>query len=227
MRPLRLPDGVPSSIHVFQRKVDLRTTVPDADWALLNQEERDRALRYGQHADRMRFVCARAGLRQVLGDVMGLRPGHVVFETSRHGKPQLQVACAMDDSLHFNVSHAGEYVLIALSTDRDVGVDIERRDPTLDIPELEPHILSDREWRADVTQRPRFFDCWTAKEAVLKAIGIGVAAHLRDLSVLLPDEAGGDHYRLVIEGMDSPGVSACRLWAPKGYAAALAWIGTD
>lgn len=231
MQPLRLPDGVPTSIHVFQRKVDLRAPLPATDWTLLAPAERERALRFGQHADRMRFVCARAGVRQVLGDVMGIRPAHVVLETNRHGKPQLQVACAMDDALHFNVSHAGEYVLIAVSTDRHVGIDIERRDATLDIPELEPHILSDAEWRADMTQRPRFFDCWTAKEAVLKAIGIGVAAHLRDLSVWLPDPSndtpGGGHYRLVIEGMASPGVSACRLWAPKGYAAALAWIGTD
>jgi len=227
MRPLRLPEGVPPSIHVFQRKVDLRTTVPDAEWALLNPEERDRALRFGQHADRMRFVYARAGLRQVLGDVMGIRPAHVVFETNRYGKPQLQVACAVDNDLQFNVSHAGDYVLIALSTDRHVGVDIERRNLTLTIPELEPHILSDLEWRSGVAARPRFFDCWAAKEAVLKAIGIGVADHLRDVSVLLPEASSSDFYRLVVEGMDKPGVSACRLWAPKGYAAALAWIGTD
>lgn len=231
MRPLRLPDGVPDGAEVFRLELDLEAPLSAADLLVLSAEEGARAWRYHRHADRVRFVRTRATLRRLLGERLRLEPAAVRLATNHHGKPRLHVACAAEPALHFNVAHAGGQALIALSPRGAIGVDIERRElgrgHGMDLPALAAQLLSHRELDAGAAGRPDFFDCWSAKEAVLKALGVGVAQHLRQLSVLLPpaaaDRAPDPHYRLHSEHAAWPPLAACRLPAPRGYAAALAW----
>lgn len=230
MQPLRLPEGVPEGTEVFQLTLDLRAPLSDADWALLSEDEGARASRYRQHADKVRFVRTRGALRCLLAERLRARPMGLTFFVDQRGKPRLHGPCSAGPAMHFNVSHAGRHALIALSRHGVVGVDIERRNPGLDVAELESQMLSQREKHSGPEERPGFFDCWSAKEAALKALGLGVAEHLRQLSVLLPKvpmsaEGRRDcRYRLHCEGAEWPPLSVCRLPAPDGYAAALAWV---
>lgn len=227
MRLQRLPDTLPAGIGVFLLGLDLQGPLADADWALLSEDEGVRALRLHQHADRVRFVSARAALRRLVGERLRRRPQDLKFMVNRYGKPHLACACSAEPDLHFNVSHAGEFALLAVSESVPMGVDIERRDMALDVNGLLPLTLSVLERRLPADQRVDFFDCWTAKEAVLKALGLGVAEHLQQLSILTPEldgeVMGAGRYRLRHDEMTWPALVAQRLTSPAGYAASLAW----
>ncbi|QKH39459.1 4'-phosphopantetheinyl transferase superfamily protein [Achromobacter pestifer] len=223
MQPLHLPEFLPAGIQVFQLALDLAAPLADSALALLSKEEAARALRFHQHGDKVRFVTARAALRRLLGARLDCRPESLRFAANKHGKPRLDVACSADPAPYFNVSHAGAFALIALSDRFPVGVDIERRDPHCDIAAMSRLALSTQELELPHERRLDFFDCWTAKEAVLKALGMGVAEHLQRLTVLLPGLAQGSRYGLRREHLEGPGVDVLRLDSPSDYAAALAW----
>ncbi|ADP15914.1 4'-phosphopantetheinyl transferase superfamily protein 2 [Achromobacter xylosoxidans A8] len=223
MQPRQLSDLLPAGIQVFQLALDLAAPLADSDQALLSREEAERALRFHRHGDKVRFVSARAALRRLLSARLNCYPGRLRFAANKHGKPRLDVACSADPAPYFNVSHAGGFALIALSDSVPVGVDIERRDPHCDVASLSRLVLSTHELESPEERRLDFFDCWTAKEAVLKALGLGVAEHLQRLSVFGPGPAGGSCYALHRENLEGPNVDVLRLDSPSGYAAALAW----
>jgi len=223
MQPQRLRDSLPAGIDVFQLALDLEAPLSDADWALLSEEEGVRALRFLRHGDKVRFVVTRAALRRLLGARLRRRPQTLRFVTNSYGKPRLEAACSSNPAIFFNVSHAGSFALIALSERAPVGVDIERRDPPCDAVGLSLQALSAFERQLPDDRRVDFFECWATKEAVLKALGLGVAEHLQQLSVLRSESAGDSCYDIRHEGMDWPRVNALRLDSPPGYAATLAW----
>jgi 4'-phosphopantetheinyl transferase len=223
MQPQRLPDAVPEGIEVFRLALDLQARLADADWAVLGQEEGAHALRLHRHADRIRFVSTRAALRRLIGERLNRRPQDLTFVTNRFGKPSLPCACSGEPELHFNVSHAGEFALLAISRNAPVGIDIERRDTALDVDSLLPQTLSAAERQLPADQRVDFFECWTAKEAVLKALGLGVSEHLQQLSILASATTGAGRYRLHHDAKAWPVLAAQRLMPPTGYAASLAW----
>jgi len=222
MQPQRLPDPLPAGIEVFQLELDLVAPLSYADWALLSEEEGRRALRFHKHDDKVRFVATRAALRRLLGVRLRCRPQTLGFVTNPYGKPRLEAACSSNPAICFNVSHAGRFALIALSELAPVGVDIERRDPHCDVSELSLQTLSALERQLSDDRCVDFFECWATKEAVLKALGLGVAEHLQRLSVLRPESAGEACYDIRHEG-PWPRVNALRLDSPPGYAATLAW----
>ncbi|MDH0864404.1 4'-phosphopantetheinyl transferase superfamily protein [Mitsuaria sp. GD03876] len=223
MRALPLPDVVAPRIEVFELALDLAAPLPDEDWALLDDDERRRARRLLRHPDQVRFVRTRAALRRLLAERLRRRPRDLRFTLNRHGKPRLCAALRRRGPLAFNVAHAGSFALIALSARGPVGVDIECRSPALDPDELAPTALSPMERHLRPGERVDFLDGWTAKEAVLKALGLGIGEHLQRLAILRP-EAGRHQYGLRHEAFDLSPVTACRLPAPDGYAASLAWL---
>jgi 4'-phosphopantetheinyl transferase len=79
-----------------------------------------------------------------------------------------------NDSLDFNISHSGEWVVLALSDGPRVGVDIERIQP-IHLHDFR-NVFSGEEWDQICGADDRdgsFFDCWAKKEAVIKADGCG------------------------------------------------------
>ncbi len=223
MQPQQLSDWLPAGIQAFQLELDLAAPLADHDLALLSREETGRAQRFHRHGDKVRFVSVRAALRRLLGARLNCRPESLRFAANKHGKPRLDVACSADPAPCFNVSHAGGYALIAMSDVVPVGIDIERRDPHCDVAGLSKLVLSTQELELPDEARLDFFDCWTAKEAVLKALGLGVAEHLQRLSVLDPRPAEAGRYELRRDALQGPRVDVLRLASPSGYAAALAW----
>ena len=126
---------------------------------------------------RRRGVVARVALRIAIADRLGCDPGSIRFSAGAGGKPALAVPRG---GLEFSVSHSGDVCLIALTTLGPVGIDVERVEP---FPELERLIASrfaPREAAAigaleGERQLRAFYDCWTRKEAYLKARGTGLA----------------------------------------------------
>src|SRR5687768_7003601 len=147
-----------------------------------------------------------------------LRSDKLEFVVNSHGKPRLQ----NDVGVEFNVSHAGCFALIALSTDGQVGVDIESHDAGIDSKSLSTYVFSSLERRFGLRvadEAEDFIERWVAKESVLKALGLGISEHLQAVSIL---PGNGQCYEIAHDNPDWAGIKAWSIESPVGYAAALA-----
>ena len=186
----------PADVQVWRVAIPLAGG--PVDETVLDRLERERASRYRHPGDRMRYAITRATLRELLGQRLGAAPESLRFVASRYGRPEL--ACSTG-SLSFNVSHSGDHALIAMSDARTVGIDVEHVDTALDWQELVDLVCTEDERRAlreqsVWLQRQSFFRYWTAKEALLKALGLGITEGLRALMV---DPAGDGVRHPVVE----------------------------
>jgi len=221
MRPIPLPVPLlPAGIAVFRLDLDLDTE-PGALRASLAPDEDARMQRFVQRADRVRFAAARTALRGLLAERMGCAALDVRFESGPHGKPFVRGAP------RFNVAHSGAHALIALAdaaAGLEVGVDIERCTPGIDIAGMGQLVFSPAEREALRTADDPlagFYLRWTGKEAVLKAIGVGIADHLQSIDIA---PGAGDAIAIGTRMPAWAMARAVRLEAPPGYAAALAWV---
>ncbi len=192
---LQPPDELvlrPTEVHVFALHLD---DSPDVDrWrCLLSRDEKMRASRFHFEVHRNRFIVGRAWLRTVLGKYLGVKPVKIAFAYGPSGKPDL--AGPLETSgLKFNLAHSDDLVLLALTADAQVGVDVERIKPISEAAELVQRFFSPREaglfdeLPAELRSRA-FLNLWTRKEALLKATGEGIAHSLKQVEVsFLPHE---------------------------------------
>ncbi|MBK7782588.1 MAG: SUMF1/EgtB/PvdO family nonheme iron enzyme [Ardenticatenia bacterium] len=163
--------------------------------ALLSADERARAERFRPPGARRRFVVAHGWLRRILGAALDADPVALVFSAGPWGKPTLSGPWAAA-GIQFNLSHSHELALLAVTTGRAVGVDLERLRPIPRATQLAERYFAAPE-RADLArmagtaaEATTFFNCWTRKEAFVKAQGQGLAWPLDSFAVsCLPGEA--------------------------------------
>lgn len=187
---------------------------------LLDTEERARAARFRHDRDRDRFVARRGQLRLLLaeegaGDAAALR-----YTVNAYGKPAL--AGAGDP--RFSLSHSAGLALCAVARGVEIGCDIAHGDPALADPAVAERLFAPGEWLTFAALPPEqrvagFFNCWTRKEAFIKAIGKGVSHPLDSFEVTL---APGDPPRILSGG---EGWSIASFEAAPGYRAALVAAG--
>lgn len=195
----------------------------------LSPDERLRAGRLIDPEVRSRFAAGRGFLRETLGRYLGEEPERLVFGTGEFGKPFLAGGVKRGD-LRFNISHAGNRLLLAVTTGKEVGVDLEFVRSDLDYPEMAKHYLSVRE-RSELLALPRnerlaaFYRLWTRKEAYLKGSGTGFSLPCTDFDVsLIP----GHPPELLCHRVSPEETSRWTLTdipVPEGYCAALAFEG--
>lgn len=156
--------------------------------ATLPPDEKHRAARFHSADDRRRFVVARGMLRQLLGHYLAISPRAVVFCYGNHGKPRID----HDTELQFNLAHSDERAAYAISVRRPVGIDIERVTRGLDFERVARRFFSPNEFHAlmqlpEARRRYAFYRLWTAKEAVVKATGKGLAQSLKNFEIDISD----------------------------------------
>jgi 4'-phosphopantetheinyl transferase len=166
------------AIEVVVTRLDVGPDAVRAAAALLSDAERHRARRFAFDRDRCRFVVARSRLRQLLGERLEVRPDLVELVYGIRGKPALAGRFA-DSDLRFNLSHCDDVAVYALCHGREVGVDVEAVRVVPDADAIAAHMFSRRENEVYRTLDPRdkplgFFNCWTRKEAFIKALGDGL-----------------------------------------------------
>lgn len=149
---------------------------PRGPGSVLTPDERDRADRFRFAEDRIRWARARARTREILAARTGVPAREVTWREGPHGKPELEGS----GGLHFNLSHAGPLLAVALSTGGAVGVDIEVVEPLSDMERVAARVFSDEEWEpagslGDAARLRYFYRLWTLKEAVLKYLGTGLS----------------------------------------------------
>lgn len=213
-----------NEIHVWRTRLDLGWS-----WTLdeaLTLEDRARADRFRFESDRRRFCVARASLRIVLGRYLKAKPGRLQIELGDYGKPFFADA-KLSQGLRFNLSHSNQIALMAVTREREVGIDVEYMRPDFVTEEVVSHFFSPAEvqqFRAAPAEMKTqsFFNGWTRKEAYIKARGEGLSCPLDQFDVSLrPDERP----MLLNSRVDPKDVSRwtfLNLHADDGYAAALA-----
>ncbi len=189
--------------------------------AMLDPHEQERLRQFAFPWLRTRYAVAHAALRTVAARCLGTAPTDVRWATGPYGKP-----FPAGSGLELNLSHAGDWGMIAVGHRCPVGVDIEAIVPGRAGPEMIRAVTSTAERAAfaalPVREHPRaFFRLWVRKEAVIKALGTGLSRPLDTIDVPLAAEAppGG----VVLRPSPAPGV---RWWlwdvpAPLGHLAAL------
>jgi 4'-phosphopantetheinyl transferase len=196
--------------------------------AYLDDAERARALRFRRLEDRVRFVLTRSTLRVLLAQRLAVPPATLHFGATPQGRPVL-------DAPHgtrmpsFNVSHSGPHALIAISGAREVGVDVEQCGQISDWRALCALACTAAECealeRAPPAMRTRaFVRIWTAKEALLKTLGVGIAQDLQTFSVDPRQRGGLTEPR--VEASAASGLGALRFcWLDElaGSEGCVAW----
>jgi 4'-phosphopantetheinyl transferase len=167
----------PNEVHVWR----LPLAPPLEQLAILartlSHDERDRAARFHFDRDRNAYTAARGALRTLAGRYVAHPADQLVFGYQAKGKPYLT---APPGDLRFNLSHSGDFALLAFTRGREVGVDVERRRPLQDLLSLARTSFSPAEYTTlcgvpPDAQTTAFFSCWSRKEAFIKATGEGVS----------------------------------------------------
>ncbi|WP_144139795.1 4'-phosphopantetheinyl transferase family protein [Paraburkholderia sp. BCC1884] len=222
IEPVPLPHDGPPDISLWRVDVDFNASLDSATFASLGDDERERARAFRRHEDALRFASVRAALREQLARRLSIAPRALRFMLDANRRPRL-VELARPD---FNVSHAGAHGLIAMSSQRHVGVDIEQHSERFDWRSIVKLTLDPGEtaWIETLDasrQAAAFYDAWVAKEALVKTTGVGIARGLQHLTVL-PREGVSAALRDPIPD-DMLEVTAQWIAAPQAYAACLAW----
>jgi 4'-phosphopantetheinyl transferase len=206
--------GWPTGVAIFRLSVSSSRAFAAQAAAVLQADELRRAQRYHRAEDYYRFLLGRAALRLVLGAYVGQPPASLHFEPGANKKPLLREA----PELHYNVSHAGDWVLLAVAA-AEVGIDVERLDPLFAFQEVLGHSFSTAE-KTFIERNPvphqAFYQLWTRKEAFVKATGQGIDAEFSQMPCL-----DGSHQLTGPAEVPRWVVSSFEVAA--GYAAAVAY----
>ena len=217
-------------LHVWRASLRQEAEVLRALSHTLTPEELARAERFHFRKDRESFVVARGVLRDILGRYLGERPARIRFAYGEYGKPALAAEIGGGLPLRFNVSHSHELFCCAVACGREVGIDVEHLRVDVEVLELAAHFFSRGEVAAlgglPPGQRLRgFFNCWTRKEAYIKARGEGLSHPLSDFTVSLEPGAPAALLSTERDPAEAARWSLMELFVGDDYAGALACEG--
>jgi 4'-phosphopantetheinyl transferase len=213
-------------VHVWT--VDLDSYVPESLSSVLSKEEVERATRFHFSKDRHHFIVARGLLRELSAAYLKTRANELEFQYGPQGKPTLVVPAPFN----FNLAHSHGRAAYAFSANRELGIDLELVRADFGGVDLAQRFFSAREIETLLKVPARlasvaFFNCWTRKEAYIKAIGEGLSMPLNLFDVSL---SPGEPAALLRNRRNEDEVSRWSmqsLTAPEGYVAALVVEGND
>lgn len=178
-----------AQVHLWRWAVPLQGSLAE-ELTLLSESERQRAARLkNDHQRRMR-ISSRAGMRRLLGYYQKCAPASVEIVYGPLGRPHLKHG----DGLNFNVSHSGDWVVVAVAMARKLGIDIESVRQRLPSDRLIARICSPREQLvlaalSNAERTAAFFRMWTRKEAIMKATGGSIFHAPSNIDVSLGESA--------------------------------------
>ena len=168
------------SVHVWKFPV-----IP-IELPLLTLSEQEFAGRFVFEEDRNRYSVARHSLRFLLSKYLSSDPDEIHISDERNQKPFLIRPVSL---IHFNVSHSGDWVLLAFANE-ELGIDIEKMNVNFTYTQLLGEHFSEREQSyIHECGNPAlaFYFMWTRKEALTKAWGTGLQENLKKVDIMDSD----------------------------------------
>jgi 4'-phosphopantetheinyl transferase len=190
-----IPPLTSNSIHVWTWRVTPCVAVSETPSEFLSWDECDRATRFKRDCDRQRYIAIRLWLRHLLAEYLAVEPQAVVFDYLPKGKPIVPKP-HNPENLQFNLSHSGDWAIVALTPGAAVGVDVEQWCPKVDPMAIAKRFFTPLEYEmlqreAMPHQVQTFFRLWTRKEASIKALGQSLFEQIQRLEVPLhPQDCG-------------------------------------
>jgi len=173
----------PHHVHVWRIFLPIKIEIKNRLQKTLSPDELLRLEKFHFETDRERMLVARGGLRDILARYLNTAPSTIQFHYTARGKPFLT-----QTTLSFNVSHANNCILIAITDNMLVGVDVEYHKKSFDYLSIAREFFTRNEYTNLLTVHPderhlAFYRCWTQKEAFLKGIGMGLHVSLDQFEV--------------------------------------------
>lgn len=160
----------------------------------LPEHELKSARRFIRAKDAAGYVLSKAMQRMILARYLKEQPKDIQFTLGEHGKPAL----IEKNMLQFNLSHSGECVLLAVTKNAAIGVDVEKERPDIDVIALAKRFFANSEYRSLLSlssneeRQHAFYRCWVRKEAFVKATGYGLSFPLSEFEVNISETCSVD-----------------------------------
>jgi len=184
-----LPDLREGEVHVWYAALDRYASFTQQYYRTLSADEQSRAERFRFERDKNHFIAARGLLREILRHYLHTTPEEISFCYNPQGKPALQNH-PDNQNLMFNVSHSHGMALYAITQKKNIGIDVEQIRNDVEADKIATRFFSEQEasilYSLPIHLKTRgFYNCWTRKEAYLKARGEGLMTPLSKFSVSL------------------------------------------
>ena len=141
--------------------------------SLLDKEECQKAGRYRFYEDKMRYLAGKIAVKMLLKEYSGV--DKIVLQKGKYGKLYWQSPPGQRE-ITFNLSHSGKWVLAIFAYRQAVGIDVQEMGEIPEYMEIAKNFFTEEE-TAEIQETEsleRFNQYWAAKEAYLKALGIGL-----------------------------------------------------
>lgn len=140
-------------------------------WSLLEKPEDRYVEKFKFQEDRFRSAAGKIMTRLLASKYLHIPLDRISIRIGNYGKPEI----ALDKNPHltFSLSHSGDYVVLAFSLKKAIGVDVEQIKELPEYLELAQHFFTQEEFN-EIKEIRHFYNCWTAKEAYVKALGVGL-----------------------------------------------------
>ena len=215
-----------NEVHIWVIPLDQNPLDGMDLYQYLSQDEINRAERFHFDKHRRRFAISHNALRQILAMYLDVNPAEIKYDQTSHGKPWL-TGPFKEGGLFFNLTHSHELALTAVTRRGEIGIDVEYLKDFVDIDGIATRFFSTLEQAVylDLPEDQKvkgFYNCWTRKEAFIKAIGEGLSHPLDKFDVTL---APGDTPRFLRIGEEEDDSSKWTLESIdsiSGYVGAVA-----
>jgi len=191
----------PNEIHIWSTTLVLSNDQETLKLAWLSNDERDRANRFHFLIHKRRYIAARSTLREIMSIYLNVAPQEIIFAYDDNKKPYLHRPNF--PRLQFNLSHSNEIAVYAFTLDHPIGVDIEKVQDKYD--EKVARRFFSHDEKVTLQELPLhdritgFYRIWARKEAIIKAIGKGLAMPLPTFSV----SVNNIHEKITLEGNET------------------------
>ncbi|MDR3492637.1 MAG: 4'-phosphopantetheinyl transferase superfamily protein [Gammaproteobacteria bacterium] len=172
----------PNEVSLWRAALSVTEEQLSEFFAVLSPDEIARAEKFKFPIHKQRFIAARGILRCILSYYLLIEPQEIQFSYTAHGKPYIA-----DNDVEFNVSHSHDMAVFAVTKRFPIGVDIEKIKSTYE-DAVAKRYFSQQEYaglqEVSLAQQAKtFYQIWANKEAVIKAMGLGVHYSLESFTV--------------------------------------------
>ncbi|CAM2844193.1 4'-phosphopantetheinyl transferase superfamily protein [Streptococcus mutans] len=143
---------------------------------LIEEEDRKQILRYQFWQDRQRSLLGHLLSRYAIIQEYALTNKEIQIRRHAYGKPYIKDY----SQIHYNISHSGEWVVVAIGKS-PIGIDVENRREDWDLIGERVFSESEKYWSQNSYKRKAIL--WTIKEAYVKYLGIGLSKSLNSFSI--------------------------------------------